>query len=87
MHLVLTKNSMDGNSEVIGTHWLEWRRVLCTGSTVVAVELMGYGGAKVPVGVVELQLELFPKTVNGQRTPLLSEKHLSIQVRDVPLHS
>lgn len=61
VHLVLTRADPSG-ATVIGTHALEWRKVLRTGAVAMSVELSGTGAqARVPIGVVDLRLEVLPR--------------------------
>ncbi len=67
----------DDRVEIIGTQRVEWRRVLQTGYLSLTLELTGLGGdTSVPVGTLNLNLELLPKVVNT----LTSEADLSAQV-------
>jgi hypothetical protein len=67
----------DDRVEIIGTQRVEWRRVLQTGYLSLTLELTGLGGdTSVPVGTLNLNLELLPKMVNT----LTSEAELSAQV-------
>ncbi|XP_062501209.1 centrosomal protein of 76 kDa-like isoform X2 [Corticium candelabrum] len=64
IHLVLIKTDCSGESSLIGSHYMEWRRVLLSSRSrlCVAVEINGVGGeAKVPAGILELRLELMPR--------------------------
>jgi centrosomal protein CEP76 len=57
IHIVVTRNA-----EFVGSHLLDWRRVLKTGAASMAVELAGPDqDLAVPVGIVHLRLEVFPK--------------------------
>eukprot|EP00802_Teleaulax_amphioxeia_P006340 Tamp_06344.p1 GENE.Tamp_06344~~Tamp_06344.p1 ORF type:complete len:666 (-),score=132.13 Tamp_06344:739-2655(-) len=78
LHIVVVKQTADDRVEIIGTQRVEWRRVLQTGYLSLTLELTGLGGdTSVPVGTLNLNLELLPKMVNT----LTSEAELSAQVR------
>lgn len=64
IHLVLIKTDGSGECNLVGSHYLEWRRVLTSprGRLTLATEINGVGGeAKVPAGVLEFRLELMPR--------------------------
>ncbi|KAK2191243.1 hypothetical protein NP493_55g07029 [Ridgeia piscesae] len=64
VHLVLIKTEATGESVLVASHYLEWRSVLAAPHMrcSMAVELMGIGSEnKVPVGVLDVKLELIPR--------------------------
>ena len=64
VHLVVTKTNSQGESSLIGTCNMEWRRVLAsnTGRLSLTVELNGVGSeCKITSGILELQLEIIPR--------------------------
>eukprot|EP00002_Diphylleia_rotans_P038836 TRINITY_DN8878_c0_g1_i1.p1 TRINITY_DN8878_c0_g1~~TRINITY_DN8878_c0_g1_i1.p1 ORF type:complete len:600 (+),score=95.19 TRINITY_DN8878_c0_g1_i1:110-1909(+) len=61
IHMVLTKVDPYGACEIVGTSFVEWRKVLRTGGLAVAVEIASPLGSRVPVGVIELRMELLPR--------------------------
>ncbi|XP_041454827.1 centrosomal protein of 76 kDa-like [Lytechinus variegatus] len=64
IHMVLVKTDPSGETSLLSSHFLEWRTVLSTptGSQNIPVELLGVGSeSKVPVGILEVKLELLPK--------------------------
>ena len=62
MHLlVLKRQASDGREVLLSSCMLEWRQVLHQGKTSLAIELPGVGAqATLPVGSLELQMELLP---------------------------
>ncbi|PRP77975.1 centrosomal protein [Planoprotostelium fungivorum] len=60
IHMVIVKKYADGSTSLVGCHNLEWRRVLYNGSCTVSAEFVGMG-TKIPVGIVDLRLEILPK--------------------------
>lgn len=86
LHLVLVRASEDGvQREVVGTHLLEWRKVLTVGSPcacTVSVELSGVREeAKLPVGVLDIRLELLPPVPEADAASLPAERDLVAQLR------
>lgn len=64
IHLVLTRTDPDGSLTLVGTHFLEWRKVLCNsqGSIKMSIEIMGVGSeSKIPAGIIEAKLEIVPR--------------------------
>jgi hypothetical protein len=58
---VLVLQRRGGEETVLSSLLVEWRKVLQSGRCVISVELPGLGEqAKVPVGSLELRLELLP---------------------------
>lgn len=65
IHLVLTRTDMRGEVDLIGTCYLEWRQVLADSARKISVlmELNGVGSeAKIPAGLLEIKLEVLPKS-------------------------
>lgn len=65
VHLVLTRVDARGEVVLVGTCYLEWRQVLTdrVGRISVLAELNGVGSeAKIPAGLLELKLEILPKS-------------------------
>ncbi|XP_056618560.1 centrosomal protein of 76 kDa [Triplophysa dalaica] len=63
VHMVLIKTDPSGDTTLVSSYFLEWRTVLGAphGKNKVSVELLGVGSeCKVPVGVLNLKLELYP---------------------------
>ncbi|XP_074644636.1 centrosomal protein of 76 kDa-like [Tubulanus polymorphus] len=78
IHIVLIKTDMLGDTTLLSSHYLEWRTVLtCRDSRMnTAIELKGVGTeSKVPIGMLEVKLELLPKTEK-----LLTEDVVSTQI-------
>ncbi|RUS90786.1 hypothetical protein EGW08_001405 [Elysia chlorotica] len=64
IHLVLIKTDSAGETTLLSSQFFEWRPLLTSkqGSMRTSLEMLGTGNeARVPVGVLEIQLELFPK--------------------------
>lgn len=60
--------------QLIAAHTLEWRRVLARGGQSVAVELTGVGAEariQVPVGILDVRMELLPAPSEGGGVPLV----------------
>ena len=62
IHIVLLRyNSHRDDYKLIGENQIEWRNCLKSGSVSLSVEMGGGNhGLKIPIGVMELQLELLP---------------------------
>ncbi|XP_069778555.1 centrosomal protein of 76 kDa isoform X2 [Narcine bancroftii] len=63
VHMVLTKTDTSSEITLIASHYLEWRSLLSSpdGKMNMSVELLGVGTeSKVPVGVLNLKLEIYP---------------------------
>nr|XP_005996579.2 PREDICTED: centrosomal protein of 76 kDa isoform X1 [Latimeria chalumnae] len=64
VHMVLIKTDTSSETTLVASHFLEWRSVLSSpdGKTSIAMELLGVGTeSKVPVGVLNVKLELYPR--------------------------
>ncbi|XP_051721491.1 centrosomal protein of 76 kDa isoform X2 [Ctenopharyngodon idella] len=63
VHMVLIKTDTSGDTALVSSYFLDWRTVLSApnGKNSVSVELLGVGTeCKVPAGVLNLKLELYP---------------------------
>ncbi|XP_067248886.1 centrosomal protein of 76 kDa isoform X2 [Chanodichthys erythropterus] len=63
VHMVLIKTDTSGDTTLVSSYFLDWRTVLSSpnGKNGVSVELLGVGSeCKVPAGVLNLKLELYP---------------------------
>ncbi|XP_030639159.1 centrosomal protein of 76 kDa [Chanos chanos] len=63
VHMVLIRTDTSGDTTLVSSYFLDWRTVLSApnGKAGIAVELLGVGSeCKVPAGVLNLQLELYP---------------------------
>jgi centrosomal protein CEP76 len=72
IHLVVTKTNRAGDTTIVSSHFVDWRRTLLSADSrcTVNIELMGIGSLnKVIVGIVEMRLELRPKLL----APLIEE--------------
>lgn len=86
LHLVLVRASEDGvQREVVGTHLLEWRKALTVGAPAactVSVELSGVREeARLPVGVLDIRIELLPALSEADADALPAERDLLAQLR------
>jgi centrosomal protein CEP76 len=75
VHLVVIKTELSGEMSLVSSHYLEWRTVLAAPSSrcSVSVELMGIGSeSKVPIGVLEVKLEIIPKMADILTDELIS---------------
>ncbi|XP_076112649.1 centrosomal protein of 76 kDa-like [Mytilus galloprovincialis] len=66
LHIALIKTDVTGETTLVSSHFLEWRPVLTakTGRFQTSIELKGTGDeSKMAAGVIDIQLELFPKPV------------------------
>ncbi|KAJ8288504.1 hypothetical protein COCON_G00011630 [Conger conger] len=63
VHMVLIKTDTSSETTLVSSYFLDWRSVLSApnGKTSMAIELLGVGSeCKVPVGVLNVKLELYP---------------------------
>ncbi|KAF5896117.1 centrosomal protein of 76 kDa, partial [Clarias magur] len=63
VHMVLIRTDSTGDTTLVSSYFLDWRSVLSApnGKTSVCVELLGVGSeCKVPAGVLNLKLEIYP---------------------------
>uniref|UniRef100_A0A7S2S781 CEP76 C2 domain-containing protein n=1 Tax=Mucochytrium quahogii TaxID=96639 RepID=A0A7S2S781_9STRA len=82
LHIVIIRILEDDNSrEIVASHMLEWRKILCkNGGASVVVELRGIGPTakvRIPVGMLDLRLDLVPSVV-GDTSVLLSERDVDM---------
>ncbi|XP_071785511.1 centrosomal protein of 76 kDa-like [Asterias amurensis] len=78
VHLVLVKTDTSGDTSLVSSHLLQWRTVLSSQDArqTIPVELLGLGAeSKVPVGMLEVKLELLPAP--GQQ---ITEEVISTQI-------
>ena len=64
IHILLIKTNPSGEKTLVGSHCLKWRTILAaeTGSLRNSIEINGVGTeAKVPVGVLDMKLEIIPR--------------------------
>ncbi|ESO82822.1 hypothetical protein LOTGIDRAFT_229828 [Lottia gigantea] len=74
IHIVLIKTDSTGKTSLVASHYFEWRPVLTSAQSKmkVSIELKGTGiENQVPVGVLVLQMELFPKPPEPLREEVL----------------
>ena len=65
IRLVVTRTNSRGERDLLGSYALEWRQVMATerGRWSTTAELNGVGPeAKISAGLLDLQLEVFPKS-------------------------
>uniref|UniRef100_A0A8C9UZV9 Centrosomal protein of 76 kDa n=1 Tax=Scleropages formosus TaxID=113540 RepID=A0A8C9UZV9_SCLFO len=63
VQMVLIRTDTSGETTLVSSYFLDWRSVLSApnGKTSIAVELLGVGSeSKVPAGVLNVKLELYP---------------------------
>uniref|UniRef100_A0A8B9JNU6 Centrosomal protein of 76 kDa n=1 Tax=Astyanax mexicanus TaxID=7994 RepID=A0A8B9JNU6_ASTMX len=63
VHMVMIKTDTSGDTTLVSSYFLDWRSVLSapSGKTTVSVELLGVGSeCKVPAGVLNIKLEMYP---------------------------
>lgn len=78
VHMVLIKTDTSGDTTLVSSYFLDWRTVLSAsnGRTNVSVELLGVGSeCKVPVGVLNLKLELYPPLTETLSTDVITTQH------------
>ncbi|XP_020377249.2 centrosomal protein of 76 kDa isoform X1 [Rhincodon typus] len=66
VHMVLIKTDTSGETTLMASHYLEWRSLLSSpdGKVSMSLELLGVGTeSKVPVGVLNIKLEIYPRLV------------------------
>ena len=66
IHILLIKTSPSGERTLVGSHNLKWRTILAAegGCLRNSIEINGVGTeAKVPVGVLDMKLEIIPRLV------------------------
>ncbi|KAK6186561.1 hypothetical protein SNE40_008576 [Patella caerulea] len=74
IHIVLIKTDSTGNTSLVASHYFEWRPVLTSpqNKMKVSIELKGTGiESQVPVGILIIQMELFPKPPDPLREEVL----------------
>lgn len=75
IQLVLTRTSIRGEVDLVGTHHLEWRDILADdmGRISMSVEMSGVGSeAQIPAGLLEFRLEILPKSSDVIHRDVLS---------------
>lgn len=76
IHIVLIKTDVTGETTLVSSHFLEWRPVLAVQRLQTMIELKGTGNeSKMPIGVIDIQLEMFPKP-----TKILGQEVLTAQL-------
>eukprot|EP00727_Mastigamoeba_balamuthi_P000314 m51a1_g1028 putative centrosomal protein of 76 kda (719) ;mRNA; f:660303-663841 len=75
LHFVVTRQYIDGTTELVGTQTVEWRRALRGGGVSQSVEVVG--AARVPVGLIDVRLEVVPAL---DADALWSDDELSAQL-------
>ncbi|XP_048752411.1 centrosomal protein of 76 kDa-like [Ostrea edulis] len=68
IHIVLIKTEASGETSLVSSNFFEWRTVLASSGNRMSMmlELKGIGNeSKVPAGVIEIMMELFPKSTKN----------------------
>eukprot|EP00105_Crassostrea_gigas_P015727 XP_011432820.1 PREDICTED: centrosomal protein of 76 kDa-like [Crassostrea gigas] len=68
IHIVLIKTEASGETSLVSSNFFEWRTVLASSGNRMSMmlELKGTGNeSKVPCGVIEIMMELFPKSTKN----------------------
>eukprot|EP01083_Nonionella_stella_P047679 127625_1 len=61
IQIIVLRTEPDGEVNVMSSQQLEWRRVLSQVRWLSSIELQSYGGGeRVPVGLLDVELELLP---------------------------
>lgn len=83
MHLLVLQQTLDGGERLLSSSLLEWRQVLHKGKMTIACELPGVGAPKpMPVGILELKLELLPTAITAKPDEaLLSEAEVLMALK------
>jgi centrosomal protein CEP76 len=75
IHLVLIQTDSNGDSNLVSSHFLDWRSVISSNNNKqnVTVELMGTGSeSKVPVGLLNICIQLLPMLDEPVREDILA---------------
>ena len=79
LHVLVTEHAASGRERILSSLLVEWRKVLHAGRCVLSVELPGVGEhAKLPVGSLELRLDLLPAAPAEER---LTEGELLLELK------
>jgi len=75
LHLVVVRESSLGTSTLMSSAWIEWRKVLVHGRLSLNVELKGNDELQLPVGLLEMDLEILPLKMppNPKELPVFVE--------------
>ena len=82
IRLVVTRHNERGERDLLGTHDLDWQSILTeeSGRWSGTAELSGVGGeAKISSGLLELRLEIFPKSPPLERVFLTGHREAERQ--------
>ena len=77
IHLIVVKKYADGFTSLVGSHLLEWRKILRSGSLGCAVELTAPGG-NFPAGVLNFKIVLEPLPPKILPDPQINDQVLNL---------
>ena len=64
IHLVIIRKDPSGETFLVGSHFIEWRGILCSSSGRItnSIEVNGVGPeSNVPVGILDIRIDLMPR--------------------------
>lgn len=64
IHVVVIRTDPLGESYLVGSHYIEWRGILCNSSSRIqnSIEVNGIGAeSNVPIGILDVKMNLIPK--------------------------
>ena len=75
IHLLLTRESSLGTTTLVSSAFIEWRKVLVHGRLSLNIELKGGDELAIPVGLLEMDLEIVPLRMppNPKELPVFVE--------------
>ncbi|KAJ3222553.1 Centrosomal protein of 76 kDa [Clydaea vesicula] len=77
-HFVVIRSDLHGNNTLLGTRNVEWRQVLCYGSTSKVVDIKDIYNPQVTVGLLELKINFFPSQLKEN---LIRRDELDFQLK------
>lgn len=64
IHLAVVRTDPTGESSLLGSHYIEWRGILCSSSGRItnSIEVNGVGAeSNVPIGILDIRFDLIPR--------------------------
>lgn len=64
IHIVVVRTEPTGEQHLVGSHYMEWRGILCNNASRVqnSIEVNGTGAeSNVPIGVLDIKMNLVPR--------------------------